>query len=107
MSPLKAGMTKYNEWLGTLSRSQYARECRKAYQATEYGVEYVDQNGDVIETDFRDTLREAEAVYPEASRGDHDGEAGSVTLCKTRSWYSGVDVSLEDTETETLDSREL
>lgn len=96
-SRIKMSDDEYFKWCHGLTPEAYERECRKLYRVVEYGVNEIDEHGDIIDTIFYDTLKEAKEQF---DRTKLEGNIAQVEIEKIISRYHGIDRMLEDRDHE-------
>jgi hypothetical protein len=88
-------------WVRSLSNEQHSEACDKTFCKVEYVVSAVAESGDVLETDYHDTLEEARKVF---ASFEYTGSVAYV-LEKATGTYGAIDRDLVDRQYETLDNR--
>jgi len=96
-SRIKMSDADYFKWCHALPPAAYERECNKRYRVVEYGVQEIDEHGDVIDTSYYDTLKEAKEQF---ERTTFDDGIARIEIEKMVSYYRGVDRQLDDREFE-------
>lgn len=92
-------------WLQSLSSEEHSQAARKTYRLVEFVVSWVDADGDIIETEAYETMKEAEEHFNICGAFRDSDKCKAVVIERLTNRYSVLDRDLEDREYKTLSKR--